>query len=82
MPSVNWQFRAHHDTLHRQSRLGFSFEEEKAVTQLGITALGLQCSPQLADVYWADNVGQQEYYRQHGQFPDDQARFVYERLSR
>lgn len=73
-PVFNWRFRAHHDSLHRQFRLGFSFEEEKAVTQAGIRLLKL--SGLLADVYWADNVGQQEYYYTHGHFPEDQRQFV------
>ena len=75
-PEINWRFRAHHDMVHRKLRRGFSFEEEKLVTQEGILVLGLQCSPQLADVYWADNVGQQEYYRLHDAFPNNQQQFV------
>lgn len=79
-PGLNWQFRAHHDALHRQLKVGFSFDEERTVTQEGIRALKLQCSPLLADLYWADNVGQQEYYRQHGAFPSNQQQFIHQYL--
>ena len=75
-PSLNWLFRAHHDTMHRKTRLEFSFDEEVAVTKEGIYVLGLSISPQLADLYWADNVGQQEHFYATGKFPEDQRGFV------
>ena len=75
-PWMNWLFRAHHDTMHRKTRLGFSFDEEVAVTKEGIYTLGLLTSPQLANLYWADNVGQQEYLYATGKFPEDQRGFV------
>lgn len=75
-PQHNWLFRAHHDMVHRATKLGFTFREEVEAAKIGILVLGLQCSPALADIYWADTVGQQEYYYRHGQFPNDQREFV------
>ena len=46
------------------------------VTKEGIRVLGLSTSPQLADLYWADNAGQQEYFYATGKFPEDQRGFV------
>jgi hypothetical protein len=80
-PFHNWIFRAHHDSLHRRLRLGFSFPEEVRVTQQGILDLGLQCSPLLSTVYWADNVGQQQYFYKYGKFPENQLMFVTDSLS-
>ena len=78
---MNWLFRAHHDMMHRKLNLGFSFDEEVAVTKEGISTLGLSTSPQLADLYWADNVGQQEYFYTTGEFPEDQKSFIKDYLS-
>lgn len=69
-PYMNWAFRVHHDLIHLQQHVGFSWDAELHATQVGIKQLGL--SGILADVYWADNAGQQLYHRAHGYFPENQ----------
>ncbi len=68
----NYVLRAHHDSIHLLLNKGFSFTEEVEVTLEGLRRLRLQASPNLADVYWADNVGQQLYFYEKGQFPVEQ----------
>ena len=75
-PSLNWLFRAYHDQLHISSGFNFSLSEEIELTKRAIFQLGLHTSPELAKLYWIDNVGQQLAYYQDGKFPDDQKAFV------
>jgi hypothetical protein len=72
--SHNHIHRAHHDSVHLRHRLDFSIEREIEATRIGIAELRLDGA--LADLYYADNGGQTEHYRDHGCFPSDQISFV------
>lgn len=80
-PGLNWEYRAHHDTIHLNYELGFSLAEETENVRIGIRQLGLHTQPLLADLYWIDGVGQQLYYYTHGHFPVDQLQFVLDELN-
>src|SRR6266404_7507313 len=76
VPQFNWLFRAHHDALHLAHKMGFTLAEEIELTKRGIAQLHLDTQPDVARLYWLDNVGQQLHYYRHGQFPVDQQAFI------
>lgn len=81
-PSTNWQFRAWHDMCHIQADADFSFEGEQKAAELQMTQVATLHGPTYKDkTRWlslirAEVIGQGEYYREHGDFPNDQRAFV------
>lgn len=74
-PCVNWAFRAHHDSLHLKSGLGFTIQDEIALGRIAANEASRISLP-LADLIYAETVGQVEYYATHGHFPIDQKTFT------
>lgn len=77
-PESNFLFRAWHDLIHIELLAPFTLEGEMAVAREQIRQAGLH--GELADVLWADVVGQTQYFKTHGEFPVDQRSFVIQSL--
>lgn len=75
--SVNWAFRAIHDQLHLDTRLGFSPLEE---IELGRIQAARYSSQLMQDLVYIEVAGQAEYYLKTGQFVSDQISFTLNQL--
>lgn len=73
---VNWAFRALHDALHVETRLGFTPLEEMALGKLQAS----RYSGLLADIVYIETAGQAEHYLRHGVYVADQKLFTLDRL--
>lgn len=71
--SVNWAFRAWHDSLHLKLGAPFTFEGEKLVA---LEQARLVDNPRLGDIIMAEVVGQAEHLEKHGEFPANQRAFI------
>lgn len=70
--SINHAFRAIHDSMHLRFNLPFTFEGEKELGRITASLFdGL-----IADIVYADIVGQVEYFRDHLDFPVNQEQFI------
>lgn len=69
---VNWAFRALHDTLHLQTRIGFSPESEMELGRIQAN----QYSGLMADLVYIEVAGQAEHYLKTGRFVSDQVEFT------
>ena len=76
-PSVNWAFRAWHDSVHLDHGIGLTIPGEIAVARIQASLLG----GRLGDVLYAEVGGQAEYYMKNGHFPVDQKGFIQDYLS-
>lgn len=74
--SVNWAFRAWHDSIHLDYGLGFSVGEEIEIAEIQAGMIG----GRLGDILYAEVAGQAEYLLQNGEFPKDQKAFINEYL--
>lgn len=80
-PEVNYAFRAWHDWCHWKGRFDFSYAGEFAVYRMQCAHLNIVygCSRQTRRwkrILYAETIGQFDYLRTHGEFPDDQRAFV------
>lgn len=71
-PGVNQALRALHDWVHLQLGLEMTFDDE--VTAAHATAAFFRGDDR--ELVLADYLGQTLYYREHGEFPEDQRAFV------
>ena len=70
--TVNWAFRALHDALHLETRIGFTPQEEIELGRIQAN----QFDGILADLVYCEVAGQAEYYLKTGQFVTDQVEFT------
>lgn len=80
-PEVNHALRAMHDLVHYNESLGFSVgEEQEVVRQMVLDAMSLSADNGLTEedieVLFLDLAGQVLYHAQHGQYVDEQDRFI------
>jgi hypothetical protein len=85
-PVTNWFFRAWHDYCHIKANADFSPTGEhlaywEMLTQLAeynseTNAFTNEQIAQFVDIIHAEVIGQGDYYRQFGKFPDNQYEFV------
>lgn len=78
-PQVNFAFRALHDTMHLETGLDFSVEQE---IELGRIQAAKQSSDLLADLIYAEIAGQAEVYKETGAFVENQLDFMLEGLKK
>lgn len=71
-PSLNYKFRAWHDSLHIRTGLDFSVKAELELTRLSLSYF----DGNLAEVIRAEVGGQVEHFERFGTFPTDQVAFV------
>jgi len=74
--SVNYAFRAWHDSLHIKLNAEFSLHGEILVAQEQARILG----DDTAKIILAEVIGQAEYFALHGFFPIDQSAFIQQYL--
>jgi hypothetical protein len=72
-PSVNWAFRAWHDSLHLKLNAPFTLEGETLVALEQCRLIG---SDQWAKIIMGEVIGQVEYLNKYGTFPADQIEFM------
>jgi hypothetical protein len=73
-PKINYKFRALHDLLHLQTRIGFSPSEE---IELGrIQANQFEGSDLMRELVYCEVALQAEYYQKHGKFVENQIEFT------
>jgi hypothetical protein len=72
-PSVNWAFRAWHDSLHLKLGADFSLQGERIVALEQCRVIG---SDAWAKIVMGEVVGQVEYLNKYGTFPADQMAFM------
>lgn len=77
--TVNWAFRALHDTLHLETGLGFSPQDE---IELGRIQASQYDSQLLQDLVYIEVSGQAEHYLKTGQFVADQVEFAKNNLKK
>lgn len=71
--SVNYAFRAWHDALHLQLQAGFDLSGETRVAM----EQARQCSSDIAAaIMLTEVIGQAEYFKKYGEFPENQIDFV------
>jgi hypothetical protein len=80
-PEANWAFRAWHDWCHYTGRHEFTPGGERAVFEmqkLHLLLLYGDCATtrRWIDILRAEVIGQQEYFYEHGHYPEDQRAFV------
>ena len=84
-PRFNILFRAWHDSIHLESNLKFTLEDEtktalehlRQVTLcLGSMGYNSHVIKQVQTILWADTALQVSYYYKQGQFVTDQRQFV------
>lgn len=77
-PSVNWAFRAWHDSIHKALNAPFTIEGE------GLVAIeqARQIGGTFGDIVTLEINAQAEYFEKHGQFPNDQTTFMIEVMRR
>lgn len=73
---VNWAFRAWHDSLHLKMQAGFDLEGETRVAYEQARIIG----GKYAEILLAEIIGQAEYFKKFGQFPENQVQFIKEYL--
>lgn len=71
--SVNWAFRAWHDSLHISLQADFSLAGERIVALEQCRLIG---SDLMAKIIMGEVVGQVEYLNKYGHFPIDQVEFM------
>lgn len=74
---VNHAFRAIHDTLHLQTGMGFSIDEEIELGRIQAN----QYTGLLADIVYLEVAGQAKYFKTHGVFVPDQVVFTVSNLT-
>lgn len=80
-PEVNAAFRAIHDTAHLALDAGFDFDSENRVAAQCVEAARRNGLDEVACAALDfDSAGQNEYFRTHGRFVDDQEAFVTARM--
>lgn len=72
---VNWAFRALHDQLHLETRIGFSPLEEIHIGRIQASQYE-SYSSYLADLVYIETAGQAEYFLKNGIFVQDQVEFT------
>lgn len=72
-PTVNWAFRAIHDTIHVQTGLRFEFEHE---LELGRIQASQFDSEIIQRLIYIETAGQSIHFKTHGYFPIKQAEFT------
>ncbi len=80
-PTVNYAFRALHDALHIETRIGFSPKEEIEIGRIQ-AAKYQSYSVLFSDLVYIETAGQAEHYLKTGQFVEDQIRFTMEQLNK
>jgi hypothetical protein len=76
--SVNWAFRAWHDSLHLKTRLDFSVDAEIELGRIQAS----QCYNQFADLIYAEVAGQAMHYKLTGLFVSNQIEFAKQYLTK
>lgn len=71
--SVNWAFRAIHDTEHLRTGLQFEFDHE---LELGRIQANQFDSETIQRLIYIETAGQSIHYKTHGYFPINQAQFT------
>jgi hypothetical protein len=74
----NWEFRAIHDQLHMESGLGFTIAEEIELGRIQAN----QFEGVLADLVYIEIAKQAEYFRDNGEFVENQLQFTSDMLKR
>lgn len=79
-PEVNWAFRAWHDHCHLRGDYGFNLHDECSVAREQISDIRkLYGHGPIADrmcaLIWAEVVGQAQYEKRNGYFPENQRSF-------
>lgn len=70
--TVNWAFRALHDTLHLKTMLGFTPEQEVELGRIQAN----QYTGVMADFIYSQIAGQAEYYMKNGIFVPNEVEFT------
>lgn len=75
--AVNYAYRAWHDATHIKLGLDFSMESERQVALDHVrTAWEAGLSVEDCNLLWIDSQGQNEYFKVHGDFVDNQREFA------
>jgi len=77
-PKVNHAFRALHDVLHLRYNLPFTLEGEVSLAKLQAAQFE---GDYVQEAVFLEVAGQAQYFAEYGKFPDDQVRFIKERLA-
>ncbi len=77
----NYRQRAHHDSVHLALQADTSVEGEARVAWQQCLEVERIAGTQLADIMYADLVGQTAHMGKYGVFPTEQASFVQEYLN-
>ena len=77
---VNFAFRALHDSMHLETGLDFSPEQEIELGRIQASRLAADCKGFLADLFYIEIAEQAKYYLKNGVFVDDQRSFTLDLL--
>lgn len=77
--TVNYAFRAIHDTLHIETGLQLNVESE---IELGRIQANRCTSDLMAELTYIEVAGQALYFKEHGMFPVDQVSFTMARINK
>jgi len=81
--TVNWAFRALHDTVHLATRIGFAPEEEVRLAKIQANKYSKNCQQLIADLIYIEVAEQAKYYKQFNQFlGDKQIQFTMKHLNK
>jgi hypothetical protein len=78
----NYAFRFWHDITHASLALATTLEDEVSVGEIQTQCVDnyFGQGSNEGKLMWADTVGQSQYCAEHGYFPEDQLKFVRERV--